>query len=127
MKSLPRLHFTRALVLIARYNGHGILTSPEAYDPKNQSQIVLLPACPRILIHMPFGIATLTFERSTSNLEQPHCHPRPYLCQFYALIACPNKYMMSNFNTVFNVLESYNSVANFLVCRRCFSRGKEML
>ena len=35
--------------------------------------------------------------------------------------------MMSDFDTVFNVLESHNSVADFLICGRCFSRGKEML
>ena len=76
---------------------------------------------------MPFRIAIFTFQGPPSNFEQPHCHPRPHLCQFYALIACPNKHMMSNFDTVFNVLESHNSVADFLICGRCFSRREEML
>ena len=95
-------------------------------EPSTPSQIVLLPAGPRILVHMPLCVPTPTLKGTAPNLEEPHCHPRANLCQLHALIPCPHKHMMPHFDAVIDILERHDSVADFLICSCCFSWGKEV-
>lgn len=90
------------------------------------SQVVLLSARPRVLVHMPFRIPALVFERTAPNLKQPHCHPRTNLRKLYALVSCPYEYMMPHFYAVFNVLECHHPATNFLIGGRCLARWEQM-
>ena len=87
----------------------------EHQRPVKASQEILLPACPGVLVHVPFGVTALVLQRSSPDLKQPHRHSRPHLRQLDALIPCPDEDMVANFNAVFNILECYYPVANLLI------------
>lgn len=85
------------------------------------SQVVLLPARPGVLIHMPLGITFFVFQSPTSNLKESHSHSWPNFNELYALVACTHKDVMSYFNTVIDIFERDYPVAHFLVCSRCLT------
>lgn len=90
-------------------------------------KIVLLPARPRILIHVPFCIPTLVLQCASPDLKQPHRHSWPNLGQLYTLVSGPHKDVMPYFYTILDVFERHNPITDLLIRGRCFSGWKEVL
>lgn len=90
------------------------------------SEVVLLPAGPCVLIHMPLGITFFVFQSPTSNLKESHSDSRSNFRELHALVACTHKDVMSHFNTVIDILERDYPVAHFLICRRCLTWRKDV-
>ena len=91
------------------------------------SKIILLLARSSVLIHMPLIVSTFILQRPTPNLKESHGHPRTHFCKLNALIPSPNENVMSYLDTIFNILESDDTIANFLVRSCGFSRRKKVL
>jgi hypothetical protein len=88
------------------------LSSQLTKSPATKSlQILLLPACPGILVEVPLDIAFLILQRPCSDLEKPHAHSGTDLRQLNSLVARLDKDMVSHFDRVFDVFESVNSLA----------------
>ena len=64
---------------------------------------------------MPFRIPALALQCPTPYFEQSHSHSRSHLRQFDTLISRSYEDMVSYFDTILNVLECNNSVADLLV------------
>ncbi|KAI6749192.1 hypothetical protein HG531_008139 [Fusarium graminearum] len=90
-------------------------------------QIVLLLGGSCILREMPLDVAVLIFEGATSDFEWSHRHSWADLGQFDTVISCPHENVVSDFNAILDVLESNDSVANFVLARDGFSRRKDVL
>lgn len=91
------------------------------------SQIILLSACPGVLVQPPLDIAILILQCASTDLEAPHRHPRPHLSQFDTLVSSLYKDMVSNFDTIIDVFECHNSTSNFRSVCNGFSRREYML
>ena len=85
------------------------------------SQIILLSTCSGVLIQTPLHISILILQRPASDLETPHRHSGPNLCQFDTLISCLHKHVVSNLDAILNVLECDDSASKFGFVCDCFS------
>jgi hypothetical protein len=55
---------------------------------------------------MPLHIPLFILQRARAYLKQPHTHARPHLCQLNRLVARFDKYMVPDFDCVFDVFEA---------------------
>ena len=76
---------------------------------------------------MPFNIAILVLKRATTDLKWSERHSRANLGQLHAVVSSTDKHMMSNLDTVVDILERDDSVAHFVLARDGLPWWKDVL
>ena len=64
---------------------------------------------------MPFSVARLAFQCSPSDFKETHRHSRADFRELDALVTSSYEHMVANLDAVFNVFESHDPVAHFLI------------
>ena len=78
-------------------------------------EIVLLPACPRVLVQVPLHIRVLILKGAHGNGKWPEGEARPNLAEFHTVIAGPDVYMVSYLDAIVLVNKRDHSVALVLL------------
>lgn len=91
---------------------------------RSPSQIVLLLARSRVLVHVPLYISVLVLCCALPDLEQAHRHSWTDFCQLDALVARLDEDMVSHLYAVFDILECDHSGTQL---RTAFSWREQML
>ena len=76
---------------------------------------------------MPLIVSILVLKRTSSDLEQSHGHSWTNFRKLDALIPSSDKDMMPDLNTVLDVFERHNPVANLLIRRSSLTWREQML
>ena len=91
------------------------------------SQIIFLPACPRVLIQTPFNISIFILQRPSSDLKTSHRHSRSDFSQFDTLIPGLHKNMMSYLDAILDILECDNSASKLCFVCDSFTWREDVL